>query len=291
MSGTQMSVRIVDGRALAQTLQKKVAQEVAILRKSSGITPNIVTVKVGTDPSSDLYLKLRDKACSVVGIHSTHCELPETVSENKLIRTIRDLNDDTNVHGILVQFPLPRSISIDTIMESITPIKDVEGFHPINMGRTVLGDESLVPCTPRSVLTILNHEKVKLQGKDVVIVNHSTVVGKPLTALLLNRNATVAICHVFTHDLLTYTQKADIIISAAGVPRLITDKHIAQGAIVIDVGITPTKTGVCGDVDFDSVKNKASILTPVPGGVGPVTIACSLQNMLKTFRLCIRNIQ
>jgi len=173
-------------------------------------------------------------------------------------------------------------------MRSVLATKDVEGFNPENLGRTLIGDESLVPCTPLSILTILDHEKIQLQGKDVVIVNHSNIVGKPLAALLLNRNATVAITHVFTKNLRMYTSKADILITGAGVLNLITKEDIKDQAIVMDVGIIETKDGVHGDVDFESVKEKAALLTPVPGGVGPVTIACALTNMLKTYQNCVQ---
>ena len=175
-------------------------------------------------------------------------------------------------------------------MCSIDPKKDVEGFHPYNMGKTLLGNEALIPCTPRSVLTILEHENVELKGKDVCIINHSNVVGKPLTALLLNRNATLLVCHVFTKDTAQYSSKADILITGAGVPKLITKDHVKKDAFVIDVGIIKTKDGICGDVDFDSVKNKISKITPVPGGVGPVTIACALKNMIKTYKNCFEDI-
>jgi len=172
----------------------------------------------------------------------------------------------------------------------VDPRKDVEGFHSLNLGNTMIGREDLVPCTPLAVLKILEQAKIPLQGKDVVIVNHSTIVGKPLAALFLNRNATVAVCHVFTKDLKRYTKNADILVTAAGVPGLITAGHVKDQAVVIDVGIIETKDGVCGDVDFQSVKEKASVITPVPGGVGPVTIACALSNMVKTYRNCLETV-
>jgi methylenetetrahydrofolate dehydrogenase (NADP+)/methenyltetrahydrofolate cyclohydrolase len=172
-------------------------------------------------------------------------------------------------------------------MKTVDPEKDVEGFNPVNMGRTLIGDEHIVPCTPLAVLVILEYENTDLKGKDVAIVNHSNVVGKPLASLFLNRNATVSICHVFTKDIKKYTTKADILVTATGKPRLITGDHVKENAFVIDVGIVKTEDGVCGDVDFESVKEKAGKITPVPGGVGPVTIACSLRNMLKTFKNCL----
>ena len=232
-------------------------------------------------------MKLRDKACNKVGIKSTHVEISSDVSEKKVLEKIVELNSDKNVHGILIQMPVPDHISSSKLFETMNPKKDVEGFTPINTGRLMKGDEFIVPCTPLAVLKILEHEKIDLKGKDVTIINHSTVVGKPLSILLLNRDASVSVAHVFTKKLIDYTSKADIIISAAGVAGLIKKEHIKPGSFLIDVGIIKTETGVTGDVDFDSVKNMAGKLTPVPGGVGPVTVACSLLNMIKTFEKSI----
>lgn len=284
-----MTATIVNGREIAKDLRKKISEEIVPLKAKYGRNPEIVTIIVGNESSSKLYLKLRDNACSEVGIISKHVEFEAVASEQKILQTIQRLNADDSVHGILIQYPVPKHLSSEKLMQAIDPRKDVEGFNPENLGRTLIGDEYLVPCTPLSVLTILEHEHVALRGKDVVIVNHSTIVGKPLTALLLNRDATVAVCHVFTKNLHQYTSKADIIITGAGVPKLITKEYVKDNAIVLDVGIVETKDGVCGDVDFDSVKEKAAVLTPVPGGVGPVTIACALKNMVKTYRNCVEN--
>jgi len=216
-------------------------------------------------------------------------EFPEDVSGEKVLQAMQKLNTDKDVHGILIQFPLPNHIAGDKLINALDPKKDVEGFNPYNMGRTLIGDEHIIPCTPLAVLTILEHEKTKFEGKDIVIVNHSNVVGKPLAALFLNRNATVCVCHVFTKDLKSYSSKADILITASGVPGIIKADHVKKDAFVVDVGIIKTKDGIVGDVDFESVKDKAGILTPVPGGVGPVTVACSLINMIKTFKNCVIN--
>jgi len=266
----------------------EISKEVLSLKTKYKVTPNITTILIGNDPGSKLYLKLRDKACNEVGIISKHLEFDETVSENEILNAIHTLNKDENVHGILIQYPAPSHISSDKLMSSIDPKKDVEGFHPYNMGRTLLGTEAIVPCTPLSVLTILEHENIALKGKDVCIVNHSNVVGKPLAALLLNRNATVSVCHIFTKDSKQYSAKADILITGAGVPKLITKDYVKEDAFIIDVAIIPTKNGICGDVDVESVKNTISKITPVPGGVGPVTIACALKNMLKTYQNCFK---
>jgi len=282
-----MTAKIINGRKIAEEIRKKISEEVTELESKYKTTPNITTVKIGKDPSSELYLKLRENTCKEVGIRSSHLEFSQDVSENKILQSIIKLNNDRNVHGMLIQYPIPSHISPDKLMKAVDPKKDVEGFNPVNMGRTLIGDEHIVPCTPLAVLTILEYENTDLKGKDVAIVNHSNVVGKPLAALFLNRNATVSICHVFTKDIKKYTTKADILVTATGMPKLITGDHVKENAFVIDVGIVKTENGVCGDVDFESVKEKAGKITPVPGGVGPVTIACSLKNMVKTFKNCL----
>jgi len=282
-----MTAKIIDGREIAGNLHGKTAEEVKQLKLRYKTTPNITTIKIGEDQTSALYLRLRDNACKKAGIVSNHLEFPQNVSENEILRFISELNEDKSVHGILIQFPIPGHISSDILMNAIDPKKDVEGFTPYNMGRTLIGDEYIVPCTPLSVLTILEHENMDLKGKDIVIINHSNVVGKPLSALFLNRNATVSVCHVFTKDAKQYTSRADVLVTAIGIPRIITSDYVKKNAFVIDVGIVNTKDGICGDVYFDSVKEKAGKITPVPGGVGPVTVACSLLNMIKTFRNCV----
>ncbi len=282
-----MSAEIVDGRKIAEKIHKNVAFEIQKLKKKYCIEPNITTIKIGNNPESNIYLKLRDKACEKVGIKTNNIELTESTSDKEIINLIARLNDDKKVHGILLQFPIPKHLSTEKLINSLNPKKDVEGLTPLNLGKNIIGDEYIVPCTPLAVLKILEEEKIRIQGKDVVIINHSNIIGKPLTTLLLNRNATVSVTHIFTKDLKNYTIKADLIISASGVPKLINKEHIKQDAIIIDVGITKTSNGVIGDIDFDSVKNKASKITPVPGGVGPVTVACSLVNMAKTFKNCV----
>jgi len=278
-----MTAKVIDGRQIAKEIRKEISEEVTKLK----VKPKIITIKIGKDPSSELYLRLRDNACKEVGINSNHLDLDENISKDNIIKAIQKLNSDVNIHGILIQYPIPDHISQNMLMRTVDPKKDVEGFNPQNMGRTLLGDEYLVPCTPLSVLTILKYENVNLEGKEVVIVNHSNIVGKPLAALLLNRNATVSIVHVFTKDIKLYTTQADILITATGIPKLIKNDHVKEGTFVIDVGIIKTKDGVCGDVDFTSVKEKVGKITPVPGGVGPVTIACCLRNMLKTYKNCV----
>lgn len=277
-----MTAKIIDGRIIAKEIRKKISEEV----NKYDNKPKIATIKIGSDPGSELYLRLRGNACKDVGIESTIIEFSNDVSEAEVLNTIRKLNNDRNIHGMLIQYPIPNHILPSKLMSTIDPKKDVEGFNPVNMGRTLSGDEYLVPCTPLAVLTILEYEKTNLEGKDIVIVNHSNVVGKPLSALFLNRNATVSVCHIFTKDMKEYTTKADILVTAAGKAKLITRDHLKDNAFVIDVAIVSTKDGICGDVDFESVKDIAGKITPVPGGVGPVTIACSLENMIKTFKNC-----
>jgi len=282
-----MTTKEIDGKKIAKELKVNISKTVEELKSEYKIVPNITTIIIGNDKSSELYLKLRDKACNEVGILSNHLEFSQDISENEVIKSIYKLNNDNTVHGILIQFPLPDHISQVNLINAIDPKKDVEGLNPFNIGRTLNGDEYIVPITPLSVLTILEHETTDFKGKDVVIINHSNHVGKPLAALMLNRNATITICHVFTKELKKHTLNADILISATGVRNLIKPDFIKYGAIVIDVGIVNTKDGVCGDVDYQSTKEKAGKITPVPGGVGPVTVACSLINMIKTFKNCV----
>jgi len=285
-----MTSTIINGREIAKEIRSKITTDIQQLKKKYQIEPMITTILIGKNPSSELYLKLRTTACNEVGITSRLLRFDADVSEKIILQTIQNLNNDPMVHGIFIQYPLPPHLSPNALMRTVAAKKDVEGFNPENLGRTLIGDEVLVPCTPLSVLTILEHQQIALQGKDCIIVNHSNIVGKPLAALLLNRNATVAICHVYTQNLKYYTLKADILITGAGVLNLISKDHIKNKAIVVDVGIIETKEGVRGDVDFESVKEKAALLTPVPGGVGPVTIACALSNMIKTYRNCMENV-
>ncbi len=281
-----MTTKIIDGRKIAAEIRNNISKEVEDLKSKYNTVPNVTTIKVGDDPSSNLYLRLRDKACEEVGIKPNRLEFPETISEKEVLNSITKLNNDKNVHGILIQLPLPSHMSPDKLINALDPKKDVEGLNPCNLGKTLSGDEQIVPCTPLSVLTILEHEKTKLEGKDVVIVNHSNHVGKPTAALFLNRNATVSVVHVFTKNLKHYTKNADILITAAGVANLIKKENVKNNAFVIDVAIVSTKDGICGDVDFESIKDVAGKITLVPGGVGPVTVACSLKNMIKTFKNC-----
>jgi len=282
-----MTADIINGREIAKKLRSEISKEVEMLKSKHKMVPNISTIKIGNDPSSNLYLKLRSNACEEVGINTNILEFNENVTEDEVLISIKKLNQDQSVHGIFIQFPIPNHISQDRLINALNPKKDVEGLHPENLGKTLLGNEDIIPITPLAILTILDYVKVELKGKDVLVVNHSNIVGKPLAVLLLNRNATVSVCHVFSKDLKKFSTNAGILITAAGVPKLIKKDYVKRGAFVIDVAIVNTKEGICGDVDFENVKEIAGKITPVPGGVGPVTVACSLKNMIKTFYNCI----
>jgi len=280
-----MTADIIYGKEIAGRIKKSVVEDVKIFSDTTGISPKICTLMVGYDKPSKMYMNLRKKACDLVGITTEQINISSTISEKEFIGIIKEKNQKEAIQGILIQLPLPDHISKTKVFETLNPCKDVEGLTPYNMGKTLMGDEYLVPCTPLAVIKILEDIQCDVKGKHVVIINHSTIVGKPLTALFLQRNATVSICHVFTKDIVSYTKQADIIVTAAGIPGLITDKHVKKDAIIIDVSIVKTDTGITGDVDLEKVKEICSYITPVPGGVGPVTIACALENMVKTMNI------
>ncbi|MDD1726965.1 MAG: bifunctional methylenetetrahydrofolate dehydrogenase/methenyltetrahydrofolate cyclohydrolase [Methanothrix sp.] len=266
---------IIDGKALAAGVETETAQRVKKLERK-GIVPGLATVLVGENPASQMYIRLKHSACTRVGIRSENVVLPQNSSEEDLIEKIMELNGRADISGILLQLPLPDGRSPRKAMMSILPEKDVDGFHPVNMGALLLGAEKLVPCTPRGIIYALEKMGHKLEGAEAVIVGHSNVVGKPLAAMLLNRNATVQVCHVFTRDLAEHTRDAEILVVAAGVPGLIKKDMVREGAVVFDVGINRVGDKTVGDVDFEAVKEVASAITPVPGGVGPLTVAMLL---------------
>jgi methylenetetrahydrofolate dehydrogenase (NADP+)/methenyltetrahydrofolate cyclohydrolase len=276
--------RVIKGRRLSKRIRKKVAAEVEVLTKKHGIAPKLVTVIVGEDPGSQMYVRMKHKASNKAGILSDHHDLPESTTQKDLLELIRKLNEDSTVHGILVQLPLPKQIDEKTIIGAIDPLKDVDGFSPANVYRLFYGGEELSAATPHGIVTMLDHIGMNdLSGKHAVIINRSTIVGKPLIFLLLNRNATVTVCHSRTKDLPSFTRQADILVTAIGRrksdedPFFITADMIKDDAVVIDVS-TPH-----GDVDFEGVKEKAKCVTPVPGGVGPMTITMLLQNVLDAY--------
>jgi methylenetetrahydrofolate dehydrogenase (NADP+)/methenyltetrahydrofolate cyclohydrolase len=284
----EMQTHIINGRLIAQSIKESMTTTIKEFQKKHEISPKVVTIKIGHDPSSELYLQLRNKACDEVGIKATEIDFESSIPENKVLNTIQQLNQDSSIHGIMIQYPIPEHISQFQLMKAISPEKDVEGLHPQNLGQTLLGNEYLVPCTPLAVMKIIDHEHIDLTGKNVTIINHSNVVGKPLAIMCLNRNATTTVCHVYTENIKPYTQQADILIPATGIPGLITGDHIKNDAIIIDVGIAPTPNGIKGDVERTTVEGKAAQLTPVPGGVGPVTIASSIYNIVQILDTSIK---
>jgi len=272
--------RIIDGKVLAQQIEEEVRSGVEDLESNRGVTPVLATILVGDDPASRMYVRLKHKACERVGIRAEDYLLPAEASQEELASLIDTLNKNKDVHAILLQLPLPKHLSPQEAMETIDPAKDADGFHPYNMGKLMIGDEGLVPCTPHGVIRALEEYNVPVKGKNVVIIGHSNVVGKPMAAMFLNRNATVSVCHVFTDNLKKYTLGADILVVAAGVKHLIKVDMVKEEAVIFDVGITKEESGVYGDVDFENVIKKASLITPVPGGVGPLTIAMLMKHVL-----------
>jgi methylenetetrahydrofolate dehydrogenase (NADP+)/methenyltetrahydrofolate cyclohydrolase len=266
---------LIEGKLLALDVEAETRKKVERLAEQ-GVLPGLATVLVGENPASQMYIRLKHSACERVGIHSENVVLAENTTEEQLIGKILELNERPDIHGILLQLPLPKGLSPKKAMMTIKPEKDVDGFHPENMGSLLLGAERLVPCTPLGIIYALERLGKKLEGAEVVIVGHSNVVGKPLAAMMLNRNATVQVCHVFTKDLAKHTRCAEILVVAAGVPGLIKKDMVKPGAFVFDVGINRVGNKTVGDVDFEAVKDVAAAITPVPGGVGPLTVSMLL---------------
>ena len=278
-------MQIIDGKALAQRIRERIAAEVEVLKKERDITPGLAVILVGDDPASHAYVKMKAKACKEAGIYSITHEMPESISQSEIEETIRMMNANPNIDGILVQLPLPKHIDATKILELIDPAKDVDGFHPYNFGRLMTGLDGFVPCTPLGVMEMLEAYGIDPKGKDACVVGASNIVGKPMAALLLNAFATVDICHIYTKDLAEHTKRADILVVGVGKAGLITEEMVKEGAVVIDIGINRLEDGsLVGDVDYESVAPKCSYITPVPGGVGPMTIAMLLQNTLKAAK-------
>jgi methylenetetrahydrofolate dehydrogenase (NADP+)/methenyltetrahydrofolate cyclohydrolase len=279
-----MSAQLISGKEVAASLREEIKQEVASWNNGEQI-PGLAVVLVGDNPASRSYVKGKQKASKEVGIHSELKELPESVTEEELLQIVKDYNDNADIHGILVQLPLPDHISDKKVIETISPDKDVDGFHPINIGRMMTGQEAFLPCTPYGIIKMLEYVGVSIEGKHAVVLGRSNIVGKPMGQLLLNKNATVTHCHSRTKDLEAYMQSADILIAAIGRQEFVKGKDIKPGAVVIDVGMNRKDDGkLCGDVDFEEVSEKASYLTPVPGGVGPMTITMLLYNTLQSAK-------
>lgn len=278
-------MQLIDGQSLAKKVQATVGLEVAQLKQEKNIVPGLAVILIGDDPASHAYVKMKAKACENVGFYSITHSMPDTISQDEIIATIEMMNSNPRIDGILVQLPLPKHVDTDKILEVIDPKKDVDGFHAYNVGRLVTGLDCFVACTPLGVMKMFEEYDISLRGKDVCVVGASNIVGKPMASLLLNAEATVTITHIHTKDLKAHTSRADIVVVGVGVPGLIKEDMVKEGAIVIDIGINRIADGsLVGDVDFEHVSPKCSYITPVPGGVGPMTIAMLLSNTLKSAK-------
>jgi len=293
-----MSAKIIDGKAISQEIRENIKKEVEKLKEKYNIVPGLVTILVGEDPASVSYVKNKQKTAQSLGFYSIEERLPEDISEDELIKIIEKYNKDSRIHGILVQLPLPKHINENRVLFAIDPRKDVDGFHPVNIGKMVIGEPGFIPCTPQGILVLLEKIGCQVDGSEVVVVGRSNIVGKPIAILLMQKrkpvgNATVTICHTGTRDLSFHTKRADILIVAAGKPKFITADMVKEGAVVIDVGVnrigttSEGKAILCGDVDFESVKEKVSAITPVPGGVGPMTVTMLMKNTLDAAKMWI----
>lgn len=277
-------MELLDGKKLSSKIKENLKKETAQFIEKKGVTPGLAVILVGDDPASHAYVSMKAKACKEVGIYSVTHEMPSTVTEADILSTIQMINENPKIHGLLVQLPLPSHVDSTKILEAIAPAKDVDGFHPFNLGRLVAGLDGFVPCTPLGVMELLAEHNVDVKGKDCVVVGASNIVGKPMASLLLNAGATVDICHILTKDLKEHTKRADMIFVGVGKPNLITADMVKDGAVVVDIGINRVGDKLVGDVDFDEVSKKCSYITPVPGGVGPMTIAMLLSNTLKAAK-------
>ena len=275
-----MPAQILDGKALAEQIRQGLKKRVERLKQEHGLTPGLATVLVGDNPASKVYVNIKEKTCKEVGIKSERLDLPENTSEKELVALIKTLNGRKDIHGILVQLPLPKGLNEKRILDLIDPAKDVDGFHYENMGKFFLGNKGVIPCTPKGVMALIDSTQQDLTGKHAVVVGRSNTVGKPAALLLLDKNCTVTVCHSRTKDLGEVTRQADVLVAAVGKAHLITKEMVKEGAIVIDVGINRVDGKLVGDVDFEAVKEIASFITPVPGGVGPMTVAMLMETTL-----------
>ncbi len=271
--------KIIDGKAVSSAVKERVADEIKILN-SKGISVCLAVILVGNDPASQIYVANKKKACEALGIVSKEYVLPESTTQDELLNLINRLNNDSAVNGILCQLPLPRGLDEKTVIEAIDPAKDVDAFHPVNVGKIMIGDYDFLPCTPAGIIEMLEYYNIDITGKECVVIGRSNIVGKPMAMLLLHKNGTVTICHSKTRNLTDITSKADILIAAVGKANFVTADMVKNGAVVIDVGMNRCCGKLCGDVDFENVAKKAAYITPVPGGVGPMTIATLMQNTL-----------
>lgn len=289
-----MSAKIISGVEIAKQIREELKAEVAEMKAKHGVTPGLVTILVGENPASVSYVTAKQKTAHELGFYSVQDNQPADISEDALLSLIKKYNDDSSIHGILVQLPLPKHINETKVLYAIHPDKDVDGFHPVNVGKMVIGEQCFLPCTPHGILEMLIRSGAQTKGAEVVVVGRSNIVGKPIANLMLQKraggDATVTICHTSTRDMAFHTRRADILIVAAGRPKVITADMVKEGAVVIDVGVnrigqTPEgKAILCGDVDFEAIKEKASMITPVPGGVGPMTITMLMKNTVQAAR-------
>lgn len=273
-----MADNLINGKEIAGKVTEKVKERVDNL-KAKGITPGLAVVLVGSDPASQTYVNSKTRTCERLGMYSVMIELEETISEEELLNSVEKLNQDEKIHGILVQLPLPKQINEDRVIAAISPLKDVDGFHPVSVGKMMIGQPTFLSCTPFGVMKLLEYSDIEIEGKHAVVIGRSNIVGKPMGQLLLQKNTTVTYCHSKTKNLHNHTKQADILIVATGQPKMIDSSYLKEGVVVIDVGIHRNEDNkLCGDVDFASAKEVASKITPVPGGVGPMTIAMLMEN-------------
>jgi len=290
-----MTAQIISGTEIAKQIREELKQNIAELKEKHNLVPGLVTVLVGADPASQVYVGAKEKTSAELGIYSERYDIPAETTQQELLALIDKLNKDPRIHGILVQLPLPKHLNEGEVLYAIDPKKDVDGFHPVNVGKLMIGEPDYIPCTPAGIQQLLIRSGTKIDGAEVVVVGRSNIVGKPITNILLQKregaNATVTICHTGTRDISFHTKRADIIIVAAGKPKAITADMVKEGVVVIDVGVNQVGTTaegkriLAGDVDFDTVKEKAKAITPVPGGVGPMTITMLMLNTLKAAKL------
>lgn len=277
---------IIDGKSVSQSVKDRIKEEVTALKAEHGVVPGLAVIIVGDNPASRIYVNNKKKACEYVGFDSYEYALPEETTETELLELIKKLNNDEKIDGILCQLPLPKHIDENVIINNIAPNKDVDAFHPVNVGKIMIGDYSFLPCTPAGVMELIASTGVDIKGKECVVVGRSNIVGKPMSMLLLHKSGTVTICHSKTKNLKAECKRADILVAAVGVPNLITGDMVKEGAVVIDVGMNRLENGkLCGDVEFESASKAAGYITPVPGGVGPMTIAMLMQNTLTAAKV------
>ena len=279
-------MQIIDGKKVSAEVKEEVRKQVEQLQAEHGITPGLAVVIVGDDPASRVYVNNKKKACEVVGFKSEEYALPAQTTQEELLELVHTLNEKKDINGILVQLPLPKHLDDKAVIEAINPQKDVDAFHAVNVGKIMLGEYDFLPCTPAGVMEMLHNYNIDVNGKNCVVIGRSNIVGKPMAMLLLHENATVTICHSRTQNLAEVCARADILVAAVGKPKFVTPDMVKEGAVVIDVGMDRDENGkLCGDVDFEAVKEKCSYITPVPGGVGPMTIAMLMKNTIKAAKI------